>query len=101
MNNEKTLIELIQENPELPVIPLVDSEVVAEDYYTWWLGKWGQAEIGHYYLGKERVLIKEWDDDEDILNDVFPEWEDYSDEYLRGVIQRVKWVKAIIVKITA
>lgn len=41
-NNAKELIRLIQENPDLPIIPMVNEEVVADDSYTYWMGEWGR-----------------------------------------------------------
>ena len=34
------LLELMQANPELPVIPCVDGGVVSGDEYYCWLGSW-------------------------------------------------------------
>ena len=36
------IIKLIEEHPDLPVVPIVDSEVVADDSCTYWIGKWGE-----------------------------------------------------------
>jgi hypothetical protein len=40
MSNE--LIQLIEANPDLPIIPMVGQEVVGEDVPTYWMGKWGK-----------------------------------------------------------
>lgn len=37
------LMKLAQENPELPIVPIVDSEIVEDDGYARWLGSWGSA----------------------------------------------------------
>lgn len=37
------LLELMQANPELPVIPCVDGDVVSGDEYYCWLGSWGES----------------------------------------------------------
>lgn len=103
MTNIETLLTLIKENPELPILPMVDSEVVADDSYTWWLGKWGSAEILHYYLGEERVHIKEFDDEEDVLNDLInysgDDIYDLSDDEWNKLYKSIPWTKAIMVKI--
>lgn len=110
MTNKEILLQLIKENPELPIVPLVDTDVVCDDSYSWWLGKWGQAEIKHYYLGNERVHIKEEDDEEDVLNDLagckyscdFEGRDIYelSDEEWDKLYKSIPWTKAIIVRIT-
>ncbi len=42
------LLKLIQENPELPVVPMVAGEVVPNDEYGYWLGRWGKAKVDEY-----------------------------------------------------
>lgn len=41
------LFKLMQENPELPVVPMVDYEIIGEDCGRW-LGAWGSSYIGEY-----------------------------------------------------
>ncbi len=53
MNDAEKLLNLIAENPELPIIPVVDSEVVADDSYGYWRGWWGRAEVTEFYDGRE------------------------------------------------
>lgn len=40
MKTEKTekFLRLVKENPDLPIIPMVDSTVVADNDYDSWLG---------------------------------------------------------------
>ena len=102
MTNIETLLTLIKENPELPILPMVDSEVVCDDSYAWWLGEWGKAEILHYYIGRERVHIKEFDDEEDVLNDLNYFCGDIyvlSDDEWNKLYKSIPWTKAIMVKI--
>lgn len=35
------LLELIKAHPELPIVPMVDSEIVCDDGYARWKGAWG------------------------------------------------------------
>ena len=106
MTNE--LIKLIQENPDLPIVPMVDAEVVADDC-GYWMGKWGRCEVTEYYLGREKVHFRD-DDEEDVLNDLVgceyshdPQGRDIydlSDEEWDKLYQSVPWVKCIVVYIT-
>lgn len=103
------IIRLIEENPELPIVPMVDTEVVGDDSYGWWLGKWGNAEITEYYLGREGIHFRD-DDEEDVLNDLVgckyscdPQGRDIydlSDEEWDELYQSVPWTKCIAVNIT-
>ena len=47
------LLELMQANPELPVIPCVDGDVVSGDEYYCWLGSWGESAVQEFIIGKE------------------------------------------------
>lgn len=106
--NMNDLIKLITENPDLPIIPMVDSEVVADDG-GYWMGKWGRCEVTEYYMGRERVWFKD-DDEEDVLNDLVGcrYGHDYdgndiyelSDDEWDALYKKVPWKKVIVVYIT-
>ena len=108
MNNARQLLDLISEYPDLPIIPMVDQEVVADDCYTWWMGEWGRCEVTEYYIGRERVHFKD-DDEEDVLGDLVgcryycdPNGNDItelSDKEWDELYQSVPWTKAIVVYI--
>lgn len=65
------LLELMQANPELPVIPCVDGDVVGGDEYYCWLGSWGESAVQEFIIGKERTYYRE--DDISEMNDVLYE----------------------------
>lgn len=44
MKSEKFL-RLVKENPDLPIIPMVDSAVVGDADYGLWLGSFGDCRI--------------------------------------------------------
>lgn len=95
-DNVKKLLELIKENPDVPIVPMVDSEVVADDSYNNWLGHWGHAEVSAYLLGQERVWFK-FDDPEDVLSDVlgYEAWEAMTEEEAKTAFDSLDWVKCI------
>lgn len=105
---ENDLITLIQENPNLTIIPMVDAEVVADDC-GYWMGKWGRCEVTEYYLGREKVHFRD-DDEEDVLNDLVGceyshdsqgrDIYDLSDEEWNALYASIPWTKAIVVYIT-
>lgn len=49
------LLKLVAENPDLPIIALVDSDVVGNDSGRW-LGHFSCAELGEYALYDERYF---------------------------------------------
>lgn len=95
------LFKLMQENPELPVVPMVDSEVVCDDDYARWTGSWGSASIDEYFTHDERVFFRSDDDTDDVLGYVLnaEEYEEMTDEEAEAVYDALPWVKAIIVNI--
>lgn len=109
MNNVEKLINLIKENPDLPIIPMVNAEIVCDDY-GYWMGEWGRCEVTEYYLGKERVHFKDDDDEEDVLSDLEGcrygydyygrDIYELSDEEWYKLYKEVPWEKAIVVYIT-
>lgn len=64
--NREKLFQLMRENPELPVVAMVDSEIVADDGYNRWLGVWGCSYIGEYLVGEEQVHFREDDDPSEV-----------------------------------
>ena len=101
--NRDKLFRLMQEFPELPVVPMVDGEIVADDTYTYWLGSWGPAEIRDYVVGNERLYFYQGtsDDKEEVLNDTLggQDWYDATDEEVQEAYEKIPWIKAIVVYI--
>lgn len=108
-NNAGELLKLMAENPDLPIIPMVGTEVVADDCSSYWIGSWGRCEVTEYYIGRERVHFKD-DDMEDVLVDMvecmygktedgLDIWDDLSDEDWKELFNSLPWVKAIVVYI--
>lgn len=96
------LFKLMRENPDLQVVPMVDYEIIAEDYGRW-LGAWGSSYIGEYLIGEERIYFRE-DDDPSEVDKVCEErlggvYETMSDKEAQEAYAAMPWVKAIIVNI--
>ena len=110
--NKRTaeLLQLIRENPELPVVPMVNSEVIADDSHAWWLGEFGMCSIDSYYSDNdaERVWLKA-DDEEDMLDkwadDHYDEIKDMSNADAEAYVNKhggewinsLPWIRAIVV----
>lgn len=104
--NIKALFRLMQENPELPVIPFVDAEVVAGDDFGCWMGGWGEVRIDEYLIPPRNEPIIFRDSDTDIFDTLekmlgFEEYEsllnDRSD--CQTAYDALPWKKAIILEI--
>lgn len=106
MTNIEKLIELAKENPDLPIIPMVGTDVVASDEYSYWMASFGTVELGQYYVSEERVIF-DLDDLTDEILDYYccdDEWEKLSDEEQVKKAENIakkKMKKAIIVYIDA
>lgn len=102
--SREELFKLMAENPDLPIVPMVDSEIVADDGYNRWLGAWGSCYIGDYIIGEERLYYRDdedWDEierlvEEKLGNETF---EVMSDEEAKAAYAAMPWIKAIIVNI--
>jgi hypothetical protein len=101
------LVKLIAENPDLDVVPMVDSDIVADDGYSWWMGSIGKSRIDEYYVDDERICLSDEFDD---LVDKFIEcnyedepFKNMTDEELEAVatveVQKYNWTRAIMVRI--
>lgn len=95
------LFQLIKDNPDLPILPMVDSEIVADDGYSRWTASWGSAYVGEYIIGNERVWLKEDEEKEEVLNDCVCEIDFYEmeEEKVNEEYEKLPWIKAIIVNI--
>lgn len=99
------LLRLIAENPSLPVVPMVNSEVVADDDYAYWVGSFSSATVDEYVCVNERFYTR---DSQDEIEDDFSDYlcDDYPDmpdeEFYKMIHEKVEalpWKKAIIVYI--
>lgn len=107
-DNIVKLLKLIQENPNLPIVPMVDREIAEGDECDYWLGKWGSATIDEYivsrkYIWDSKILFKSDDDVFYVLgkcltSDEFKELPETEDE-CRPIYNALPWTKAIIVYI--
>lgn len=112
MNTQKEnvnhLLQLIKDNPDLEILPMVSTDIIASDDFNSWMGQWGSAEIDEYYCSDERIYFKSEDFDE--LVDEFMdnnylelEYKNLTDEEFEKVandaVDKYEWVKAIVVHI--
>ena len=72
--NIQKLITLATEHPELPIIAMVDGEIVGDDSYHRWVGYFGSVELGEYVLYDDRFI----DDREEFKEKYY----DYNDDEL-------------------
>lgn len=100
--NREELFRLMKENPDLPVIPMVDGEIPGNDC-GYWLGAWGTAQLDEYLEASDRIVFKSDDDVFDVLERFLPDDEFYRLPYAelecRKIYDALPWKKAIIVYI--
>lgn len=99
------LLRLVAENPSLPVVPMVNSEVVADDDYAYWVGSFSNSTVDEYVYVNEHFYTR---DNQDEIEDDFSNYlcDDYPDmpdeEFYKMIHEKVEalpWTKAIIVYI--
>ena len=73
-DNIQKLVNLAKEHPDLPIVAMVDGEIVGGDDYRRWLGSVGNVELGEYVLFDDRFI----DDREEFKEKYY----DYNDDEL-------------------
>lgn len=109
--NLKELFGLIKKRPDLPIVAMVDSEVVADDGCCYWMGSWGSCLIEKYIVHEDYGVLFYEEGKPDTV-DIFEKYFDYAecgiDEELpdeealplmRTKIDSLDWKEAIIVYI--
>lgn len=93
--------ELVKQNPNLPVLCMVDSDVVADDSYCRYGATIGHSRIDRYVCTDERIYFYDEADFADVLERI------YDDEFLSGKSQselialynKLNWVEVIVLNI--
>lgn len=98
--NIKELIRLVQENPDLRIVPMVDTECVYDDSFSYWIANWGKAEIDEIYNheGGERLYSKSNDYDTLVDEEMF-ENEELTEKEAKNKVNGYEWEKVITVSI--
>lgn len=102
--NRDELFRLMRENPDLPVVAMVDGEIPGDDS-GWWLGAWGHVRVDEYLLTHncEWMVFKSDDDVFDVLERHLSSEEfeklPKAEEECRKIYDALPWTKAIIVYI--
>lgn len=103
-DNVKHLIQLMDEHPDFPVIPMVGQDIVA-DCTGEWVAHFGKAEIKKMCIYGEKVIFREEKNAiktvealelEGLAEDRTRE---ESIEKLNGYLDELEWLEAIIVHI--
>lgn len=102
---QEGLLKLVREHPELPIVPFVDAEIVA-DAGGYWLGSFGIVRVDEYLVplyGDAPVMFKSDNDVFDTLekclsDEEFEELPETEGE-CRAIYEALPWKKAIIVYI--
>lgn len=104
--NRDNLFHLMKENPDLPVIPFVNAEVVAGDDFGYWMGSWSTSMVDEFVYplqNYEPVIFKSDDDVFDTLEKCLPKAEfdalPETEAECRPIYDALPWTKAIIVTI--
>lgn len=103
----KMFLEIVANNPDLPVLPMVDGEIVGSDDYCRWIGSFGNSRVDEYvvddWYGDGSIKFKSDHDDDTIIEGIAEikygdctvdeNWDKAKDDLEK------MWRKAIIVNI--
>lgn len=97
----KELFTLIMNNPDLPIIAWVDSEIVADDGYNRWIGSIGVSGIIEYievemYQDYPEMVYK---NDTEYYEEFLYDTTEMTEEEIVEHIKNIDWIKAIAVNI--
>ncbi len=102
----KELLHLMEEYPDLPVIPMVEGEVALGDEYGYWMGNWSSAFLEEYIICKQhlclgQVFFKSDGDIYEVLGKYLTDEEienlPESEEDCKEIYNSLPWTKAIVV----
>lgn len=99
------LIQFVKDNPELEVVPMVDCDVIGDDYWMYNMARFSRAEIDEYVISpyNDKMLFKSDDDVFDTLENYLSneEYERLPDDLdgCRPIYNGLPWKKAIFVYI--
>ena len=109
--NLKELFDLIKKRPDLQIVAMVDSEIVADDGCCYWMGSWGSCLIDKYIIHEDYGVIFYEEGKPDTV-DIFEKYfdcvecgidEELPDEealpLMRAKVDSLDWKEAIIVYI--
>lgn len=102
--NINDLLKLIEEHPDLPVIPMVGQDIVA-DCTGEWIANFGKAEIKKMCIYGEKVIFREEKNAIKTVEALELEGltegraREESIEKLNGYLDELDWLEAIIVHI--
>ena len=98
---EQYMLELIENDPELPILPIVHREIMECEVDEIWTGSFGEANITEYIIMDKRVFFKDEEDPLWLLNEFIDDI-DYC-EQTYDVVEKeynnLPWIKAIVVNI--
>jgi hypothetical protein len=106
MTKTEKLLQLVKENPDLPIIPMVETEVVCGDEYGYWMGSFEDCQIREFAIDEwyGEGIVRYRDDfnaEGDLIEAVAEgKYEGTDEDYERAKMEvKDMWTKAIIVKI--
>lgn len=103
-DNVKEILKLIEEHPDLPVVPMVGQDIVA-DCTGEWVANFGKAEIKKMCIYGENVIFREEKNAIKTVEALELEGltegrtREESIENLNGYLDELDWLEAIIVHI--
>ena len=96
--NRAELLKILQNNPNLPIVFMVDGNLALDDF-RYWRGALGGSSVERYVIGEEAVHLYDENDMDDCLYDTFAggDPDDLSDEARLEFYRSLPWKTVIVV----
>jgi hypothetical protein len=103
MFDTQELLQLVAENPELPIVPMVETEVIGGDEFGYWLAKIGKCAVKEFaideWYGDGIVRFRDEHNAETDLIEAIAEgkYDGTDEDYEKAKLEAgALWTKAII-----
>jgi hypothetical protein len=97
----KSFLELIKENPKLPIVCMVDGEVCCGEDHSRWCADFGSARVAEFIFWENHPYGSGTFLDKEDVQEVreYLEMQDLSDAKVDEIIAGIQWKKAIVVNV--
>ena len=96
-------VQALKEQQDLPILPRVQTEIVADDDCPWWLGNFGKAHIEEMISRFGTLICKSLDSYDGHYETFFGDDDDFNEnataEEVKEKVDGLPWLRCIVIDI--